>query len=186
MENHTPTDFDDTEIVLGPVGFVRSTNREPAIVADGQGIRLQGEIDSTARHMQEVKNRTSEIVIKKELADLLYGIDDYSHIMVLFWGHKIPEKSRTLKRVHPMGNPNIPMVGIYSTCSPARPNSVLLTVVRLLERNENILQVSGLDAVHGSPVLDIKPYVPDFFPREGVEISPWMADIIERFSDVLE
>jgi tRNA (Thr-GGU) A37 N-methylase len=69
-----------------------------------------------------------------------------------------------------------PEVGIYATCSPARPNPVLMTVVSLHGRRGNVLEVSGMDAVDGSPVIDIKPYVADFYPRD-VRIPGWMQRI---------
>lgn len=79
-----------------------------------------------------------------------------------------------------MGRIDIPQTGIFSTCSPARPNPVLTTVVRLKGRKGNVLEVSGLDAVDGSPVVDIKPYVKDFYPQEGVHIPEWMQQLQEE------
>jgi len=73
-----------------------------------------------------------------------------------------------------MGRKEFPLVGIFSTCSPARPNPVLTTVVRLCGRKGNTLTVTGLDAVDGSPVVDIKPYVKDFYPQDRVLIPEWM------------
>jgi tRNA (Thr-GGU) A37 N-methylase len=79
-----------------------------------------------------------------------------------------------------MGRRDLPEVGIFSTCSPARPNPVLTTVVRLIRREKNVLTVTGLDAIDGSPVIDIKPYVSEFYPREGVRIPAWMEQIQEE------
>jgi tRNA (Thr-GGU) A37 N-methylase len=76
-----------------------------------------------------------------------------------------------------MGRKDLPEVGIFSTCSPARPNPVLTTVVRLVRRRDNVLEVTGLDAINGSPVIDIKPYVSEFYPREDIRIPAWMEQI---------
>jgi tRNA (Thr-GGU) A37 N-methylase len=102
--------------------------------------------------------------------------------MVLYWSHLIPEDRRLVMKVHPLGSPDFPLVGTYATHSPARPNSILVTVVRLLERQGNILQVSGLDALNGSPILDIKPYLPEQ-GLEDVRMPDWMYRMRERFKE---
>ena len=76
-----------------------------------------------------------------------------------------------------MGNPEYPLVGLFSTCSPARPNPILTTVVRLIEKEGNVLHVTGLDAIDKSPVLDIKPHVREFYPAGEVRIPEWMERI---------
>ena len=77
---------------------------------------------------------------------------------MLFWMHKnvgpIPTK------VHPQGRDDLPLTGIFATRAPHRPNSIGMTIVKLLERDGNSLRVLGLDAIDGSPVIDIKPYLP--------------------------
>ncbi len=101
----------------------------------------------------------SEIVVKPELEPALEGIEDFSHIIVIFWLHKSPSKDLPLK-IHPMGRGDLPLVGLFATRSPRRPNPIGISIVRLLERRGNILQVKGLDAVNHTPVLDIKPLFP--------------------------
>ena len=93
----------------------------------------------------------------------------------------MPESGRELKRTHPAGLAHYPKQGVYATFSPARPNPILMTVVRLLKIEEKRLYVSGLDAIDKSPVLDIKPYVPRNFPREDIVIPDWMATIMTEF-----
>ena len=82
-----------------------------------------------------------------------------------------------------MGRQELPLSGIFCTCSPARPNPVLMTVVRLYGRRKNVLQVSGLDAVDGSPVIDIKPYVKELYPQEDVFIPEWMQRIMREVNE---
>jgi tRNA (Thr-GGU) A37 N-methylase len=78
-----------------------------------------------------------------------------------------------------MGRKDLPLVGVFSTCSPARPNPVLVIAVRLLERDGYTLRVQGLDAVDGSPVVDIKPYLPSYYAIEDAKLSDWMNHILE-------
>ncbi len=181
MDNTTEKYGDDDasrrDLFIRPVGVIRNRIDEPFLVAGDEGIRMQGELEDNMARIRAAEEHHSEIVINENLAGILDGIDDYSHIIVLYWAHRVPEKSRFLTRVHPMGREEIEKVGIFSTCSPARPNPVLMTVVRLCARAGHVLEVSGLDAVDKSPVIDIKPYVPNHFPREGVQIPSWMQRI---------
>ncbi len=164
-------------MMLLPVGIIKNRIEEPFLVAGDAGLEMRGEFDSTMNHVREVRQAISEIVIDETLAGILDGIEEYSHLVVLYWAHKVPEEGRSLTRVHPMGRRDIPQVGVFSTCSPARPNPVLTTVVRLCGRRENVLEVAGLDAVDGSPVVDIKPYVKDSHPQEGVRVPDWMEQL---------
>lgn len=82
-----------------------------------------------------------------------------------------------MTRGHPMGGSEYPLVSIYATRSPARPNPVFMTVVRLCERDGHILKVAGIDAVDGSPGIDIKPYVVESYPRDDIRIPGWMQQI---------
>ncbi|QYZ80478.1 tRNA (N6-threonylcarbamoyladenosine(37)-N6)-methyltransferase TrmO [Methanofollis formosanus] len=164
-------------MILRPVGVVRNTIKEPFLIAGDDGIAMRGDLDDTMRRVRETEEETSEIIINMDLIETLDGIEDYSHLTVLYWAHGVPEKSRILTRVHPMGRKDIPATGVFGTCSPARPNPVLMTVVRLCGRNGNVLEVADLDAIDGSPVIDIKPYVRDFFPQHDVKIPEWMQQI---------
>lgn len=103
----------------------------------------------------------SEIVIDSKLTDALDGIENYSNIIVLYWMNRIPEGKMPLK-IHPRGNKEIPIRGLFATRTPNRPSRIGKTTVNLLERKGNVLKVKGLDALDGSPVIDIKPYAPDY------------------------
>ncbi|MBE1426242.1 tRNA-Thr(GGU) m(6)t(6)A37 methyltransferase TsaA [Desulfomicrobium macestii] len=174
------TVFDGTDFPHLPVqavGIIRNAVAEPILKTDDQGISMDARMEEMHRHIRETKTAVSEIVIREELMELLDGIDDYSHLIVLYWGHKVPDHGRLLTRVHPMGRKELPRVGIFGTRSPARPNPVLMTTVRLTARSGNILHVTGLDAIDNSPVIDIKPYVPERQPRDGVRMPQWMERI---------
>ena len=125
------------EIVFNPIGFVKTT-------AVGDEVRD--------------RSRATQIIIKKELAEALEGIDGFSHLFVLFWLHKTPAKERQTLKVHPRGRRNLPLLGIFATRTMLRPNPIGLTVIELVKVKGNVLTVRGLDAFDGTPVLDIKPF----------------------------
>jgi endonuclease-3 related protein len=141
------------DMTLKAIGFVRNRVEQP----------LRG-------GWEEV---TSEIVLDRRLADALDGLEGFSHIVVLFWMHKASREPAL--KVHPGGEAGLPLVGLFATRSPQRPNPLGETTARLLGRRGNILEVVGLDAVNGTPVIDIKPYIPGYDSVAGAETPPWVA-----------
>ncbi len=147
------------DITLRPIGVVRNRVKEP-----------------TPQGWEEVRSR---IVLRRELTEALLGLDGYSHIHVLFWPHQIPEEVRGSKpQLHPMDDPANPLQGILATRSQIRFNPILSSVVSLLKVKGNVLYVRGLDAVDGSPVLDVKPYIPQHDSIPEAKVARWVA---ERF-----
>lgn len=100
----------------------------------------------------------SEIVVKKEFSEGLYNIEENSHIVVLFWMDRVEGRRRKKLKIHPKGRKDLPLMGVLATRTPNRPNPIGVRAVRLIGKEKNILKVEGLDALNGSPVLDIKPY----------------------------
>ena len=168
------------DIILRPVGVIRNDITEPFLTATDHGLELGEKMEAVRAAIREMRQRVSQIIIRRDWMDLLDGLDGYSHGMLLYWGHRVPEHGRGLTRVHPMGRKEFPLTGIFATCSPARPNPVLMSVVRLHSRKDNVLKVSGTDAVNGSPVIDIKPYVKEWYPQTGTTIPPWMQQILDE------
>ncbi|WDP91983.1 MAG: tRNA (N6-threonylcarbamoyladenosine(37)-N6)-methyltransferase TrmO [Desulfobacter sp.] len=167
-------------ISLCPVGLIHSKIKTPFLKPGPKGIKSERDPREVKAHLKELKETVSRIEIRPELSGILDGIRDYSHLVILYWAHRVPEASRSITRVHPMGRKENPEVGIFGTGSPVRPNPILTTVVKLVDREENTLSVTGLDAVDQSPVLDIKPYVRAFYPEGETRIPDWMARIIEE------
>ena len=165
------------EMVLKPVGLVRSEIKTPMLQAGDSDIELQDRMDKIREYHRLVKNVVCEVVVFSEWAELLDGIEGFSHILVLYWPHLIEEGRRNLRKVHPMGRKDLPRQGVFATCSPARPNPVLVSAVRLLGREGNVLRVKGLEAVDGSPIIDIKPYSPSYYGAEDPLIPEWMSRI---------
>ncbi len=114
----------------------------------------------------------SQIVVRDDLAPMLDGIDEYSHIVVVFAFDRVPEHARR-ERVAPRGDGRIPEQGVLATRSQLRPNPIGVSVVRLLKRRHNVLRVEGLDAIDGTPVLDIKPYFPNHDAVPDASIPQW-------------
>jgi tRNA (adenine37-N6)-methyltransferase len=100
----------------------------------------------------------SVLEIKAVWAEGLEGLDGFSHVWVLWWLDRSPEGPPEL-RVHPERRSELPLVGLFATRSPLRPNPVALTAVQLLAVEGRRLRVKGLDAFEGTPILDIKPYL---------------------------
>jgi endonuclease-3 related protein len=115
----------------------------------------------------------SEIKVDPALAEALDNLDEFSHLLVLYWMHRAG-KDWPLK-VHPKGMIDVAAVGLFASRSPNRPNPIGVSLVRLLGRSGNSLRVEGLDAIDGTPVLDIKPFIPwnDAADRAGV--PPWVV-----------
>ncbi|MBM3166604.1 MAG: tRNA (N6-threonylcarbamoyladenosine(37)-N6)-methyltransferase TrmO [Chloroflexi bacterium] len=117
----------------------------------------------------------SDIVIHADLEDALDAIEGFSHIIVLCWLHEISDSERAVMKVHPKGNEELPLVGVLASRSPARPNPISVTTVKLLRRDRNVLKVQGLDAVDGTPVLDIKPHIPHYDSPPQATTPDWVA-----------
>ena len=130
------------------------------------------------RSYNEWRDTESEIVISEEYQDALYRLGEYSHVEVLFYLHEMDRDFRT--RIHPTGNPDFPLMGAFATRTPNRPSKIALTTCKLLEINDNVLRVKGLDAYDGSPVLDIKP---SSWRKESIiEVPQWVTDLKEKMS----
>lgn len=146
-------------VELRPIGFVKAE-------AIGKEVRDKGNV--------------SKIILCEDLAEALDGIEDFSHLLVIFWMNKISKEERRTRKVHPRGRRDMPLLGVFATRSPFRPNPIGLTLVELLEVEDHILTVRGLDAFDGTPVLDIKPF--DYWDVTGDTRVPewWMRLEKER------
>ena len=131
---------------------------------------------SLISHPIGVVHNTDEAVsveIFAEYADGLLGLEQFSHVNVLYWFHEndTPEDRRTLQ-VHPCGNEANPLTGVFATHSPCRPNLIALTRCRLLSVEGRHLIIDEIDAIDGSPVVDIKSWFPDA-PEPDVRTPHW-------------
>ena len=107
-------------------------------------------------YVRKTEGRTL-IVIDKKYEEGLLRVDRLSHIWVLWWFDRndTPEKRAVLK-VHPQGNPQNPLSGVFATHSPVRPNLIAMTRCKILSVKENVIEVESIDAFDDTPVLDLK------------------------------
>jgi len=154
-----PEELIPTEPVgLKPIGIVRNGVREP---------RMEG-----------WEGLLSDIIIRKNLTDALDGIEGYSHVIVLFHLHKVPDEQRGRTQCHPRGDPRYPLQGVFATRTQNRPNPVGISVVKLVKRRRNVLRVRGLDAINATPVLDIKPYIPNYDVPPDARVPDWVSQAL--------
>ena len=121
----------------------------------------------------------SVIEVVPWLAEGLDGLDGFSHLVVIFSMHRSSfDPARDLRR-RPRGRADMPLLGIFAQRAKHRPNPIGVTAVRLLQFEGNVVRVQGLDAIDGTPVLDLKPYAPVFDqPLEPV-IPEWFERLME-------
>lgn len=146
------------QIIIYPIGYVKTRAKKDEIKYDKKKVR-------------------SKIILKKELSNALDGLDEFSHLYVIFYMHKV--KGLLKKKVHPRGRLDLPLVGLFSSRTPHRPNPIGLTLVKLLKRVKNVLYITGLDAIDGTPILDIKPFDPiDTVTK--FRVPTWLGKIIDN------
>ena len=112
---------------------------------------------------------------RPEFAPALQGIEGFSHLWVFYWFHQNdrPEERATLK-VHPRRDPSNPLTGVFATRAPVRPNLIGICACRLVKVQGNVLEVADLDALDGSPILDLKPYIPEGDAIPGATTPAWV------------
>lgn len=172
-----PNMNDASSMHLSPVGVVRSTLKTPMLTAGESDLALADRMEKIKTYHRRVRDTVCELVIDSRWTELLDGIEDFSHILVLYWPHLIDPERRDLRKVHPMGRKDMPLKGIFATCSPARPNPVLVSAVRLVARHANVLEVKGLEALDGSPIIDVKPYSKNYLQVQDLKVADWMDQI---------
>lgn len=139
------------EIKLEAIGFAKNSIKEP--------------------RLGNFSDEVSEITVDEKFTDALNGIEDYSHVIIVYWMDKIKEQVVTHR---PQGNPEVPIVGIFACRCPQRPNPIAISTVKLLKRDKNRIEVLGLDILDGTPIIDIKPYWPQYDKVEKEKIPAWV------------
>lgn len=149
-------------IALLPVAFVRGGREKPI---DDSWDSETARIELDARFGPEA----------------LSGLADFSHIEVIFHFDRAPENEIVTGSSHPRGNTAWPKIGIFCQRGKGRPNRLGVTVCRLLALEDRALVVRGLDAIDGTPVLDIKPLVKGFLPRGEIKQPQWADEIMKEY-----
>lgn len=116
----------------------------------------------------------ARIRIFDEYAEGLAGLTDWSHVNVFYWFDKndVPQKRKILK-VHPQGNSANAMTGVFACRAPVRPNLIALSVCKIVAVEGGVVTVDDIDAFDGTPVIDLKPFIPPDEPRTGVKVPTW-------------
>lgn len=130
------------KVEFTPIGYVENDYLEPG-------------------YKEDVYQKVSKIILKKDLVDGLYRIEELEKLYILFYF----SKSKGYKLIHRRRYDG-EISGVFASRSPYRPNGIGLTIVELLKVEGNVLHVKGLDAINGTPVLDIKPYIKDIEEKD--------------------
>lgn len=149
------------EVVLKPIATVKNSRKEP------------------------IDDYWETIIADIELADHIpveafASISDFSHLEIIYYFDKV-KKDDIVFSGHPRGNPNYPLVGIFGQRKKDRPNQIGLTTVELLEHDGRTLKVKFLDAIDGTPILDIKPVFKEFQPNTEIRQPAWVADLMKKY-----
>jgi tRNA-Thr(GGU) m(6)t(6)A37 methyltransferase TsaA len=123
----------------------------------------------------------SKIVLKPEFAPGLLGLSAFSHVIVITHLHKAYFNPQKHLQRHPRGLEHMPRVGIFSQRSKDRPNHLGLTTVELLSVGNSDLTVRGLDAIDGTPVIDIKPYYPQYDRISSAVVPDWVNELMKDY-----
>ena len=149
-------------INLDAIGYVRSTRRA----------LLDDDWDSVAATIELTSDFTPEA---------LAGLEDFSHAEVIFHFDRVAAGTVERGARHPRGNTRWPRVGIFAQRAKDRPNRLGSTIVEIRKRDGRVLTVAGLDAVDGTPVLDIKPVMTEFLPRTLVRQPSWSHELMREY-----
>jgi len=123
----------------------------------------------------------SEIVLDEALALGLQGLEQFSHLLVIFYMHQARfDPAHDLLR-RPRGRADMPLLGIFAQRPKMHPNPIGITAVQLLEVTGNRVKVQGLDAINGTPVLDIKPYFPIFDRVDNAHTPEWVGRLLQGY-----
>ncbi|OFX58464.1 MAG: tRNA (N6-threonylcarbamoyladenosine(37)-N6)-methyltransferase TrmO [Bacteroidetes bacterium GWA2_30_7] len=149
------------EIKLKPVAFVKNSRTTPT---DDFWETIISEIELAEYVPTEAFN----------------NISDFSHLEIIYFFDKVNNKDIVFSG-HPRGNPNYPLVGIFGQRRKNRPNTIGLCTVELIEHNGRKIKVKFLDAINGTPILDIKPVIKEFQPKGEIKQPVWVSDLMKNY-----
>ena len=151
-------------VLLHPVGVVRSPRTD---LSDDFWGDMLSTIELDGAHFT---------------ADSLIGLTEYSHLLVVFHMHMVPEERVLRAAAHPRGNPAWPRVGVFAQRKKDRPNRIGVSVCELLRVEGLSVHVKALDAIDGTPILDIKPHVREFMPDSSRVRQPdWQTELMKNY-----
>ena len=123
----------------------------------------------------------SEVHVSEEYAAGLKGLEEFSHAVIVVYLHKADfDLEKHLQR-RPQGKEDMPCVGVFAHRARHRPNPIGITAVKVVSVEGNALKVQGLDAIDGTPVLDVRPYYPVFDRRDDASVPTWVDRLMEGY-----
>ncbi|UCD32388.1 MAG: tRNA (N6-threonylcarbamoyladenosine(37)-N6)-methyltransferase TrmO [Desulfobacterales bacterium] len=115
------------------------------------------------------------IEIFEKFKDALLGLDEFSHITVCYWFHENDNPdNRKILQVHPRKDKKNPLTGVFATHSSVRPNLIAITICQILAIHGNKIQIDKIDAFDGSPVIDVKCFIPSSVSKSDVRLPAWV------------
>lgn len=127
-------------------------------------------------------NIVSTIELTSEFSEeSVQGIEDFSHLEVIFYFNQVKDDNIQFDARHPRNNKEYPKVGIFAQRGKNRPNKLGLTTVEVLKREGKIIYIKGLDAINGTPVLDLKPVMKEFAPKGEINQPYWVSDLMKEY-----
>ena len=124
---------------------------------------------------------TSRILLQPEYVGALSGLGDFSHAIIITYLHQAKyEKEKHLQR-QPRWFESMPKVGIFSQRAKDRPNALGVTAVKIINVEDDYIKVQGLDAINETPVLDIKPYYPQYDKIDSPKVPDWVNLLMEKY-----
>ena len=151
-----------TALPITPVAFVRGGRSVP-------------EDDNWGRERAVIK------LVETLPPEALAGLDAFSHAEIIFQFHLVADNKIETGARRPRGNPDWPMVGIFAQRGKNRPNRIGVTVCRIVSVSGRRIEVEGLDAIDGTPVLDIKPVMAEFLPRGEICQPDWSSELMKDY-----
>ena len=150
---------------------VRGSHRQPSFRASFS-VHPIGSVIKEGSH--------TTIVLDKNYQPGLMGLENFSHVYVFYWFHRndTPEK-RSILQVHPRADQGKPLRGVFATRSPVRPNLIAQSLCRVLSIKKNVIEIDKIDALPDTPVIDIKPFIPDNDYAENSRIPEWLEKILQ-------
>jgi tRNA (adenine37-N6)-methyltransferase len=146
-------------------------------------IKAIGHVISPVKKMidKNWSNIVSTIVVKEDHIQGIEGLDEFSHAIIVTFLHQANfDVDQHLQR-HPRGKKDLAKIGIFSQRAKHRPNPIGITTVQIVKLKEERLIVKGLDAIDGTPVIDIKPYYPHYDCVKDAVIPDWVNAIMENY-----
>ncbi|MGL5647776.1 MAG: tRNA (N6-threonylcarbamoyladenosine(37)-N6)-methyltransferase TrmO [Clostridium sp.] len=123
----------------------------------------------------------SKISLEKQYVGGLTGLSDFSHAIIIYYLDKAKfDKDKHIQR-KPQNRDDMPLVGIFSQRGKDRPNQIGMTSVKIISTSDDVLIIQGLDAIDGTPILDIKPYYPVYDCKVGAIVPEWVNRLMKHY-----